>query len=216
MKTVLVYSGGMDSTTLLYTLLADARSTAGIKRKDEVVAISFNYGQRHDKELKCAAKICKKLGVPHVVIDVRSINKLMSGSSLTSKTIKVPHGHYEDQNMRSTVVPNRNMVFISLATAYAVSLKFDCIALAVHSGDHAIYPDCRPEFIKKVDAVTRIANYESIKVLAPFMNKSKTQIARIGRRLGVPFEETWTCYEGGARPCGKCGSCVERAEALSF
>lgn len=205
MKTVLVYSGGMDSTTLLYQLL-----NAG----DEVRAVSFNYGQRHKKELLCAAKICKKLNVPHVTIDVRSINKLMLGSALTSKNIKVPHGHYEDATMRSTVVPNRNMVFISLATAYAVSLKFDRIALAVHAGDHAIYPDCRPDFIKKVDAVTRIANYESIKVYAPFMNKSKTDIARIGRKLGVPFEETWTCYQGGVKPCGKCGSCVERAEAL--
>ena len=216
MKTVLVYSGGMDSTTLLYQLVAQSRSKAGIKRGDEVCAISFNYGQRHDKELVCAAKICKKMGVPHRVVDVRSINALMSGSALTSKNIKVPHGHYESQNMKSTVVPNRNMVFVSLATAHAVSLKFDRIALAVHSGDHAIYPDCRPEFIKKVDAVTRIANYESVRVYAPFLNKSKTDIAQIGRRLGVPFDETWTCYEGGAKPCGKCGSCVEREEALSF
>lgn len=205
----------MDSTTLLYQLVADARSAAGKKRGDDVVAVSFNYGQRHKKELLCAAKICKKLNVPHVIIDVRSINKLMLGSALTSKNIQVPHGHYEDVTMRSTVVPNRNMVFISLATAYAVSLKFDRIALAVHAGDHAIYPDCRPEFIKKVDAVTRIANYESIKVYAPFMNKSKTNIARIGRKLGVPFAETWTCYEGSNKPCGECGSCVERDEALS-
>ncbi len=206
MKTVLVYSGGMDSTTLLYDL---------VHKGDDVRAVSFDYGQRHIKELKCAAKICKKINVPHVIINLRSVNKLMGGSSLTSKKIAVPEGHYEDKSMRSTVVPNRNMVFISLAIAYAVSLKFDRIALAVHAGDHAIYPDCRPEFIKKVDEVSKVANYESIDVYAPYINKSKGDIAKIGQRLGVPFDKTWTCYKGLSKPCGKCGSCVERAEALA-
>lgn len=206
MKTILIYSGGMDSTTLLYKLLRDG---------DRVQCISFNYGQRHGKELFAARKICKKLNVPHKIIDIRALKNLMSGSALTSK-IPVPEGHYKDSTMKLTVVPNRNMIFIALAIAAAVSQKFDRVAIAVHAGDRAIYPDCRPVFIKRMDAVSKIANYESIDVYAPFLNMTKRRIARIGRRLGVPYEDTWTCYKGLSRPCGKCGACMEREEALLF
>ncbi|PJC37506.1 7-cyano-7-deazaguanine synthase QueC [Candidatus Peregrinibacteria bacterium CG_4_9_14_0_2_um_filter_53_11] len=204
MKTLLIYSGGMDSTTLLYKLLADG---------DEVRCISFDYGQRHKKELEYARRICEELGVEHSIIDVRSLNELMQGSALTSD-IPVPEGHYEDENMKQTVVPNRNMIFISLAMAQAISLGFERVALAVHAGDHAIYPDCRPIFIQKMQAVAAIANYEKLDVFAPFLTMSKGEIAEVGRELGVPFEKTWTCYKGLAEPCGKCGSCVERGEAL--
>jgi 7-cyano-7-deazaguanine synthase len=204
MKTILVYSGGMDSTTLLYKLCADG---------DKVLCLSFNYGQRHKKELLAAQKICRKLKVPHKIVDITAMKSLMSGSALTSN-IQVPEGHYQAKNMKSTVVPNRNMIFLSLAIAQAVSLKFDCVAIAVHAGDHAIYPDCRPEFIKKMNAVSRIANYEKIKIHAPFLNLTKKQIAKIGGKLKVPFGETWTCYKGLSKPCGKCGACVERQEAL--
>jgi len=204
MKTILIYSGGMDSTTLLYKLLADG---------DEVRAISFDYGQRHKKELDCAAQICKKLNVPHESIDVTNLKSLMRGSALTDR-IEVPEGHYEDESMKQTVVPNRNMIFISLAIAAAVSAKFGRVAIAVHAGDHAIYPDCRPEFIEKIDATARIANYEAIEVHAPFLHISKGEIAKIGRTLSVPYELTWTCYKGLDEPCSKCGACVERAEAL--
>lgn len=206
MKTVLVYSGGMDSTTLLYKLLKDG---------DEVVCISFDYGQRHKKELRAAAAICKMLKIPHKIINLKQAAGVFSGSALTSKNINVPEGHYKDKTMRSTVVPNRNMIFLALAAAYAVSLKFDRIAIAVHSGDHAIYPDCRPDFIKKMRAATVSANYEKIDIYAPFLNITKTQIAKIGCRLDVPFEKTWTCYKGLRNPCGKCGACTERKEALS-
>ncbi|MBP9718076.1 7-cyano-7-deazaguanine synthase QueC [Candidatus Gracilibacteria bacterium] len=204
-KTLLIYSGGMDSTTLLYKLRADG---------DEVRAISFDYGQRHKKELRSAEKICGLLKVPHQIVNIKSLNTLMAGSSLTSD-IAVPEGHYQDKTMRSTVVPNRNMIFISLAMAAAISQKYDRIALAVHAGDHAIYPDCRPEFIKVMQAAGRVSNYEKLGVYAPFLNKTKRQIAQIGHRLKVPFDLTWTCYKGLAKPCGKCGACVERAEALT-
>lgn len=194
----------MDSTTLLYKLLSDG---------DTVEALSFNYGQRHKKELLSAKKICGLLKITHQIIDIRKLQPLMEGSSLTSD-IPVPEGHYKDKTMRSTVVPNRNMIFISLAMARAVSIKFDRIALAVHAGDHAIYPDCRPVFIEAMQQAGKVANYEKIGVYAPFLNKTKRQIAQVGAKLGVPFELTWTCYKGLNKPCGRCGACVERVEAL--
>lgn len=210
MKTVLVYSGGMDSTVLLYKLLA-----AG----DTVHALSFDYGQRHKKELRAAAKICaqfRKSGakLTHQVVDITAIKSLMKNSALTSN-IRVPEGHYEDKSMRATVVPNRNMIFLALAIAAAVSAKANRVAIAVHAGDHAIYPDCRPAFIKAMNAVSQIANYKHVAVYAPFLNITKGDIARIGKKLKVPYELTWTCYKGLAKPCGKCGACTERNEALT-
>lgn len=204
MKTILIYSGGMDSTTLLYKLWQ-----AG----DLLQCLSFDYGQRHKKELKAARKICKRLKIAHQIVDIKNLKILMWGSALTSN-IAVPEGHYKDKTMRSTIVPNRNMIFLSLAIAAAVSKKFDRVALAVHAGDHAIYPDCRPEFIKKMRAVSRIANYKAVEIYAPFLNLTKRDIAKRGKKLNVPFGETWTCYKGLKNQCGKCGACVERAEAL--
>lgn len=205
MKTILIYSGGLDSTTLLYKLL---------KNGDEVRCISFDYGQRHKKELQYARRVCTRLNVPHTVLDVTSAAELMTGSALTSKNIPVPEGNYQDKTMRSTVVPSRNMIFISIAVAYAVSVGASRVAIGVHAGDHAIYPDCRPVFIKAMRAAARIANYQKIELLAPFLFKTKRDIAQLGKRLGVPFELTWTCYKGLVRACGKCGACVERHEAL--
>lgn len=204
MKTILIYSGGMDSTTLLYKLRAVG---------DRVFCLSFDYGQRHRKELQSAQKICRRLKVLHKIVDITAVKNFMGGSALTSK-IKVPEGHYADQSMRITVVPNRNMIFLALAIAQAVSLKFDRIAMAVHAGDHAIYPDCRPAFIKGMRTVSKIANYQKIDIYTPFLHVTKRAIAKIGRKLGVPYELTWTCYKGLKKPCEKCGACVERAEAL--
>jgi len=206
MKTILVFSGGMDSTTLLHKLLSDG---------DTVECLSFDYGQRHKKELNCAKKICAQLKVPHKIVDISCTQELMAGSALTSK-IAVPEGHYKDKTMRATVVPNRNMIFIALAIAQAVSLKFDRVAIAVHAGDHAIYPDCRPEFIKAMSAVSKIANYKSVDVYAPFLKMSKRKIALLGQKLKVDYSKTWTCYKGLAKECGKCGACVERREALEL
>lgn len=205
MKTILIYSGGLDSTTLLYKLRKDG---------DEILCLSFNYGQRHVKELLFAKRICKTLEIPHKIVDIRSIKSLMAGSALTSRK-KVPEGHYTDKSMKDTVVPNRNMVFISLAAALAISARFDRVAIAVHAGDHAIYPDCRPAFIKAANAVLKTANYQPVKVHAPFLRMTKKQIAKLGGRLNVPFEKTWTCYKGFKSPCGFCGACIERKEAMS-
>lgn len=205
MKTVLIYSGGMDSTVLLYKLLRDG---------GKVFCLSFDYGQKHRKELLSARKICKYLNVPYKIVDIKSVKSLMAGSALTSD-IEVPEGHYRDRNMRLTVVPNRNMIFLALAIAQAISIKFGRVAIAVHAGDHAIYPDCRPIFVDAMKEVSKIADYKSVGVYAPFLNMTKKDIARLGKKLGVPFEQTWTCYKGLKQPCGKCGACVERQEALA-
>lgn len=206
MKIIHVLSGGLDSTVLLYKL---------IRKGHTVKCLSFDYGQRHKKELLMARETCKKLNIEHTIADISFINKLLQGSSLTSD-IEVPEGHYADENMKNTVVPNRNMIMASLAIGYAVSLDYDAISLGVHSGDHAIYPDCRPEFIKALRGISKVSNYKSIKVITPFININKTEIVKQGIALGVNFSLTWTCYKGEEKPCGKCGSCVEREEAFSF
>jgi 7-cyano-7-deazaguanine synthase len=203
-KKVIIYSGGLDSYTMLMDLLYKNKS---------ISAISFDYGQRHDKELEFAKRVCSKHDIEHIVVDINSINKLMQGSSLTSD-IDIPEGHYEDENMKSTVVPNRNMIFISLATAYAVSIGANEVWTGVHAGDHAIYPDCRGEFIDKINEVTKISNYESVEVKAPFIEMSKIGIVDIGKRLGIDYSDAWTCYKGNEFACGKCGSCQERLEAF--
>jgi len=205
MKVVTILSGGMDSTTMLYSLL---------KGGAEVKAISFNYGQRHSLELVKAAETCKALGIEHRIVTLEPLKELISNSALTGDT-KVPEGHYEDETMKQTVVPNRNMIMASIAIGWAVNLDFDAIALGVHAGDHAIYPDCRPEFIEALEEIAEIANYKPIKVLAPFLNMDKGDIAILGKELGVDYSKTLTCYNGEETPCGKCGACQERIEAFA-
>ena len=205
-KCVIVFSGGMDSFTLLNDLIA---------QKYEVHAVSFNYGQRHSKEIDYAIKACQLLGVEHKEVDVTSINQLMQGSSLTSDE-SVPEGHYEDDTMKATVVPNRNMIMMSMAMAYAISIKAEAIAVGVHAGDHAIYPDCRPEFISAMAQVARVANYDPIHIIAPYLYMSKGQIAVRGRDLEVDYGLAWTCYNGREKACGKCGACQERIEAMAY
>lgn len=204
MKIVTVISGGMDSITMLHKLHHEGH---------EIKAISFNYGQRHSKELEMAKVNCKDLNIEHRVIDITFLQNLIHKSALTGD-IDVPEGHYEDDNMKLTVVPNRNMILASLAIGFAVNEEYDAIALGVHSGDHAIYPDCRPEFIQSLDNVSQIANYKPIKVLAPFINANKTEIIRQGLEIGVDYAKTWTCYKGLEKACGRCGSCQERFEAF--
>lgn len=204
-KAVVVYSGGMDSFTVLHEALAI---------HTEVFAISFNYGQRHSKELMVAADVCKRLKIEHKVVDITAINSLMAGSSLTSD-IEIPEGHYEDDNMKSTVVPNRNMILLSLAIAYAVSLEADKVYYGAHSGDHHIYPDCRPEFVAAMNAVSKIANYQPVEIVTPFLNHSKGDILAAGLLRHLDYSNTWTCYNGRELACGKCGACVERLEAFA-
>lgn len=202
---VVIYSGGMDS----YTLLHLAR-----ERGYRVHALSFNYGQRHVRELDCARSVCEVHGIPHKVIDIRAMSEVMAGSSLTSD-LDVPEGHYEEDSMKATVVPNRNMILLSLATGYAVTVGAGAVWYGAHGGDHAIYPDCRPEFVEKMDAVCRVANYEPVGIEAPFMTMDKGQILAEGLRLGLDYSQTWTCYNGREQACGRCGSCVERLEAFA-
>lgn len=204
-KIIIITSGGADSATLLYKY---------VKEGYEVKALSFNYGQRHSKELDYARLTCKKLKVQHKVVDLKSINSLLQGSALTSKDIDVPEGHYAADNMKITVVSNRNMIMLSLATAYAVSLGYNYIAFGAHFGDHQIYEDCREEFVEALNKTTMIANYVPVKILAPFLNMSKTDVFKLGLELGVDFSNTWSCYGGRKRPDLVCGTCVERTQSF--
>ncbi|WP_067219842.1 7-cyano-7-deazaguanine synthase QueC [Marinomonas gallaica] len=204
-KAVVVYSGGMDSYTVLHTALAAGK---------DVYALSFNYGQRHSKELDVAAKVCQKFNIPHKVVDISAINSLMAGSSLTDD-IEIPEGHYAEDSMKNTVVPNRNMVLLSMAIAYAVSLEAPEVYYGAHAGDHHIYPDCRPEFVHAMNAVSQIANYEPVEIVTPFLNSSKGEILAAGLAMDLNYGDTWTCYNGREKACGKCGACNERMEAFN-
>ncbi|EON92130.1 queuosine biosynthesis protein QueC [Marinobacter lipolyticus SM19] len=202
---VVIYSGGMDSFTLLH--LARARG-------HQVHALSFDYGQRHVRELEYARNVCEEAGIPHKVIDISALGAVMAGSALTAD-VDVPEGHYEEDSMKATVVPNRNMILLSLATGYAVTAGAGAVWYGAHGGDHAIYPDCRPEFVEKMDAVCRVANYEPVAIEAPFMAMDKSAILAEGLKLNLDYSQTWTCYNGRDRACGRCGSCVERREAFA-
>lgn len=204
-KAVVVYSGGMDSFTVLNTAIENGL---------DVYALSFNYGQKHSKELDVAAKVCQALDIPHKIVDITAINSLMANSSLTSDA-DIPEGHYEDDNMKSTVVPNRNMVLLSMAIAYAVSLEAGKVYYGAHSGDHHIYPDCRPEFVEAMNAVSKIANYQSVEIVTPFLHASKGEILKAGLDMKLDYANTWTCYNGREKSCGKCGACCERLEAFA-
>lgn len=205
-KVVVIYSGGMDSTVLLYQL---------VKGGAEVRALSIDYSQRHrERELSAARQIAEGLGISHEVADLRGINHLLAGSSLTSPDIDVPEGHYAEENMKATVVPNRNMIMLSVAAGYAISIQYDAVAYAAHSGDHAIYPDCRNEFADAVDAAIQLADWHRVQLYRPFLDMSKADIAKLGSELKVPLEKTWSCYNGRAKHCGRCGTCIERREAF--
>lgn len=205
--TVVVLSGGLDSTTMLYKMLEEE------KDKNKVKALSFNYGQRHKKELEFAKKTTDILNIEHKIINLNSIAELLTGSALTSD-VDVPEGHYEDESMKKTVVPNRNAIMANIAIGYAVSLGFSRVALGVHAGDHAIYPDCRPLFVKALSVLAEVANYEPIEILTPYLHVSKVEIIQEGIELGVDYGNTWTCYKGLEKACGKCGSCQERCLAF--
>jgi 7-cyano-7-deazaguanine synthase len=203
----LILSGGLDSTVLLHHLH---------ERKIPVQAVSIDYGQRHRIELYYAKRHCDGLGVPWSVIDLTSLGKLLPGSSQTDRSIPVPLGHYQDESMKATVVPNRNMVMLAAAAAIAIANKGRTIAYAAHAGDHAIYPDCRPAFAKAMRRVLKVCDYEPVKLVAPFIGKTKADIVRIGHNLRIAMNQTWSCYQGEDIHCGKCGTCVERIEAFKL
>jgi 7-cyano-7-deazaguanine synthase len=205
-KVVVIYSGGMDSYTVLHKAIHQGLTP---------YALTFDYGQRHIKEIDVAKEVCQELGVNHKIIDISAINQLIGGSSLTDSSIDVALGHYQEENMKSTVVPNRNMILLSLAIGYAVSIGAEQVYYGAHSGDHAIYPDCRPEFVEKMNDVAAIANYEKTEIFSPYLNSNKIGILKDGLAMGLDYSKTWTCYNGREKACGQCGSCVERLEAFA-
>lgn len=207
--TVVVWSGGLDSTVLLWNTLATAQPG------DTVLAVSIEYGQRHWRELSAARDIASRHGIAHTVVALPGLRAVMRGSCLTD-SVAVPHGHYEDETMRATVVPNRNMLLLSVGIAHAISGGCDAVAYAAHSGDHAIYPDCRQEFADAMSEVARVCHYSPITLLRPFIGLTKGDIVKRGHELGAPMAATWSCYEGGERHCGQCGTCVERREAFDL
>jgi len=207
-KVVVIYSGGMDSFTLLHEVYDEYT--------DGVHALSFNYGQRHAKELDYAKTVTDILGIQHEIVDMANLgNQLLKGSSQTQFNIPVPEGHYEDENMKLTVVPNRNMIMLSLAIGYAISIGAKKVFYGAHAGDHAIYPDCRPDFVKVMQLVANLAHYEPIEILAPYLFIDKGDIAIKGKAMNLDYSLTWTCYNGREKACGKCGACQERLEAMS-
>lgn len=200
---VVSFSGGLDSTVAL---------AVAVDSYDEVVALSADYGQRHTVELDAAARIAARYGVRHRVVDLTGYGALTT-SSLTSDE-PIPHGLYDEENMASTVVPARNAVFAMVATGLAESLGGGDVILAVHGGDHAVYPDCRPEFLASVAESAELATDGAVTVMAPFVDMTKTGIVKVGAEHHAPLEMTWSCYEGGEQHCGRCGTCTERK--LSF
>ena len=204
-KAVVILSGGMDSTTLLYDIK---------KQGFDVYALSFNYHQKHRKELLCAQKTCEKLGIFHRILDLSVLNEV-APSALTRDDQEVPEGHYESDNMKQTVVPNRNMVMLSLATAYAISIDAENLYYGAHAGDHTIYPDCRRVFVDSMRVAIQLADWKEVKLYAPYLGIDKGDIAIKGKELGVDYSLTWTCYKGKVKACGKCGACQERLEAFA-
>lgn len=200
---LLVLSGGMDSVTLLYDM------------KDSIaLAVSFDYGSNHNaREIPLAAMHCGRLGIRHITIGLDFMQKYFK-SSLLDGADAIPEGHYADDNMKSTVVPFRNGIMLAIAAGIAESNGLKNVLIANHGGDHAIYPDCRPGFVRAMSEATKAGTYPGIEVLAPYTNLTKTDIALRGKSLGIDYSETWSCYKGGERHCGKCGTCVERKEAL--
>lgn len=205
MQVVLIHSGGLDSTVLLHHLKAEGH---GLR------TLSVHYGQRHARELDCAATIARRLGVEHQLADLRSMSPLFGDNSLTSTTRAVPAGHYAEAAMKATVVPNRNMLLLAIATSWALALKADAVAYAAHGGDHTIYPDCRPEFAEAMARAIGLADWHRVELIRPFVSWTKAAIVRRGSELQVPFADTWSCYVGGALHCGRCGTCIERREAF--
>ncbi len=202
---LIILSGGMDSVTLLH------------EYKDRIaLALTFDYGSNHNqREALCAAQQCQMLNIPHIVIPLEFMHQYFN-SSLLQGPDAIPQGHYADDNMKSTVVPFRNGIMLAVACGMAASRGLKHLLIANHGGDHAIYPDCRPEFIDAMRAATVAGTYECIDIIAPYTNITKRDIALRGKELGVDYAKTYSCYKGGAKHCGRCGTCVERREAMLY
>ena len=201
---LIVLSGGLDSTTMLY------------EYKDRIaLAVSFHYGSNHnDRELHFARMHCERLQIPHREVHLPFIKQFFR-SSLLEGAEAIPEGNYDEENMRSTVVPFRNGIMLSIAAGMAENNRLQYVMLANHAGDHTIYPDCRPEFVEAMDAAVHAGTWNGVRLLTPYTNITKADIARRGKALGVDYAETWSCYKGGEHHCGVCGTCRERKEALA-
>lgn len=194
----------MDSITMLY------------EYKERIaLGISFDYGSNHNaREIPFAAMHCERLGIKHIVINLGFMHQYFK-SSLLEGAEAIPEGNYDEENMKSTVVPFRNGIMLSIAAGVAESNGLKYVMMANHGGDHTIYPDCRPEFVSAMSEATRLGTYPGIEVLAPYTGITKSDIARHGKALDIDYAETWSCYKGGEHHCGKCGTCRERIEALA-
>lgn len=205
-KAVVIYSGGMDSYTVLHHALRQGYS---------VHALSFDYGQRHVKELDIARRVCQRLDLAHQVIDIQAIHSLIDNSALTDASRPLPAGDYDADSLAATVVPNRNMILLSLAIAHAVNIGADVCFYGAHGGDHMLYPDCRPEFVERMNAASAVANFNAVRIEAPYLHASKADILSDGLGMGLDYAQTWTCYQGDELACGECGSCRERLAAFA-
>ena len=206
-KVIVLLSGGMDSVTALYEA----------HRSHEIVcAVSFHYGAKHnDREIPFAVRHAAMLGVPHRVIRLGFIDEMFKSDLLLSGG-EIPKGHYEEQTMKKTVVPFRNGIMLSIAAGLAESLEAQGLVIAAHAGDHAIYPDCREDFMKSMADAIRLGTYAKVEILRPFIAMTKADIVRRGNELAVDYSQTWSCYVGGETHCGECGTCVERREAFQL
>jgi 7-cyano-7-deazaguanine synthase len=207
MKALVLFSGGLDSTVLATQMKQEATETR---------LLSIDYGQRHAKELDHSQKVADHLGLVHEILKLPQLGQILGGSSLTDKSITLPEGHYAEESMKSTVVPNRNMILLALAGGHALSLGFDTIAYAAHAGDHTIYPDCRPEFADAMDKALGLADWKDLNLHRPYVEMTKSDLVSLGEELNAPLQLTWSCYAGGEIHCGKCGTCVERKEAFAL
>ena len=203
MQALIVYSGGMDSTTLLYQYKLDIK-----------LAVSFDYGSKHNKkELEFAKYHCELLGIEHIIIPLRFINQYFKSDLLLTGG-EIPDGHYEDRVMTQTVVPFRNGIMLSIATGLAESHDLDTVLIANHRGDHAIYPDCRDTFIFPMREAMYFGTYNQVQLMAPYTAIDKGEIAKLGLTMDIDYSQTWSCYRGQDIHCGTCGTCIERREAL--
>lgn len=200
---LIIVSGGVDSVTLLYE-----------KQAEIALGISFDYGSNHNaREIPFAQLHCERLGIPHIIIPLDFMHQYFK-SSLLEGAEAIPEGHYTAENMKSTVVPFRNGIMLSIAVGIAESKGLKKVLIANHAGDHSIYPDCRPEFIEAINQAAIAGTYIDVNVVAPYTQLSKAEICAIGKRLGIDYSQTWSCYKGEEKHCGKCGTCVERQEAF--
>ncbi len=207
MKTIVILSGGLDSTTLLYHLKAEGH---------EVHALTFDYGQRHKRELAAAAEVCQITATSQEIVDLSALAPLFGANALTDHSVDLPEGEYSEETISVSTVPNRNMIMLSVALGRAISLGFDAVAFGAHGGvNDVMYPDCSPEFATAMNGVAKVCDDHDLTVLAPFVQWEKSDIVKRGGELQVPFELTWSCYDGDETPCGNCGTCVDRRNGFA-